>query len=186
MYCRGTLAETVIVNICCALVGKLCGQTVMKVWYSRSWYVHTALLFYAAPSLSFFASTPQGDSKTCRLSWLTNSALVYEPNCGGMGGWVRGVAGSQPMSFRFNSIFTYGALGFFGIFWYRYRVRFFTILPSKVADSADRYFLWKTGRNCSADCSSRWRRIRVRGICAAACALHLGEGRGKSCQDSAW
>jgi hypothetical protein len=30
----------------------------------------------------------------CRLSWLTNSALVCEPKCGGKGG----VAGSQPMS----------------------------------------------------------------------------------------
>ncbi len=25
----------------------------------------------------------QGVTKRCRLSWLTNSALVYEPNCGG-------------------------------------------------------------------------------------------------------
>ncbi len=30
----------------------------------------------------------------CRLSWLTNSVLVYEPKCGGSGG----VAGSQSMS----------------------------------------------------------------------------------------
>ncbi len=30
--------------------------------------------------------------KRCRLSLLTNRALVYEPKCGG------GVAGSQPMS----------------------------------------------------------------------------------------
>jgi hypothetical protein len=36
----------------------------------------------------------QGVSKRCRLSWLTNSDLVYMPKCG-----VRGeVAGSQPMS----------------------------------------------------------------------------------------
>jgi hypothetical protein len=34
----------------------------------------------------------QGVTKRCRLSWLTNSALVYEPKCGG------GVAGSQTMS----------------------------------------------------------------------------------------
>jgi hypothetical protein len=32
--------------------------------------------------------------KRCRLSWLTNSALVYEPKCGGRGG----VSGSQSMS----------------------------------------------------------------------------------------
>ncbi len=35
----------------------------------------------------------QGVTKRCRLSWLTNSALVYEPKCGG-----ERVAGSQPMS----------------------------------------------------------------------------------------
>ncbi len=34
----------------------------------------------------------QGVTKRCRLSWLTNSALVYEPKCGGR----RGVRGSQP------------------------------------------------------------------------------------------
>jgi hypothetical protein len=37
----------------------------------------------------------QGVKKRCRLSWLTNSALVCEPKCGG-GGFA--VAGSQPMS----------------------------------------------------------------------------------------
>jgi hypothetical protein len=37
---------------------------------------------------------PSGVIKRCRLSWLTNSAFVYEPKCGGGGG----VAGSQPMS----------------------------------------------------------------------------------------
>ncbi len=54
----------------------------------------------------------QGVTKSCSLSWLTNSALVYEPKCGGRGG----VAGSRPMSvqlctwspnilWRSNSIF---------------------------------------------------------------------------------
>jgi hypothetical protein len=53
----------------------------------------------------------QGVTKGCRLSWLTNSDLVYEPKCGGGGG----VAGSQPMRtaehrnpnklWRSNSIF---------------------------------------------------------------------------------
>jgi hypothetical protein len=38
-------------------------------------------------------------TKRCRLSWLTNSALVYEPKCGGKGG----VAGSQPMSTAVHS-----------------------------------------------------------------------------------
>jgi hypothetical protein len=36
----------------------------------------------------------QGVTRRFRLSWLTNSALVYEPKCGGRGE----VAGSQPMS----------------------------------------------------------------------------------------
>ncbi len=40
--------------------------------------------------------TRQGVTKRCRLSLLTNSALVYESQCGGDGGG--GVAGSQPMS----------------------------------------------------------------------------------------
>jgi hypothetical protein len=39
-------------------------------------------------------SLPGGNKETCRLSLLTNSALVYESKCGGTGG----VAGSQPMS----------------------------------------------------------------------------------------
>ncbi len=32
----------------------------------------------------------QGDFKRCRLSWLTNSVLAYEPNCGG--GELRGLS----------------------------------------------------------------------------------------------
>ncbi len=39
---------------------------------------------------------PGGYNQRFHLSWLTNSALVYEPECGGMG-WGGG-AGSQPMS----------------------------------------------------------------------------------------
>jgi hypothetical protein len=60
----------------------------------------------------------------CRLSWLTNSALVYEPKWG-EGGKGGGVAGSQSMSiavhrspnklWRSNSILTYAPL------WFEYR-----------------------------------------------------------------
>ncbi len=39
----------------------------------------------------------QGVTKRCRLSWQTNSALVYEPKCKGLGG---GGGVSQPMSSR--------------------------------------------------------------------------------------
>jgi hypothetical protein len=42
-----------------------------------------------------FMCLNQGVTKRCRLSLLTNSALVYELKCGGKGG---GVAGPQPMS----------------------------------------------------------------------------------------
>jgi hypothetical protein len=31
-------------------------------------------------------SSRQGVTKICRLSWLTNGALVYEPKCAGGGG----------------------------------------------------------------------------------------------------
>jgi hypothetical protein len=48
-------------------------------------------LFYV---LSTEVLKHEGVTKRCRLSRLTNSALVYEPNCGARGG----VAGSQPMS----------------------------------------------------------------------------------------
>jgi hypothetical protein len=40
----------------------------------------------------------QGVKKRCRLYLLTNSALVYESQCGGIRGGGVGVAGSQPMS----------------------------------------------------------------------------------------
>jgi hypothetical protein len=47
-------------------------------------------------SISTDASYPYhpGVTKRCRLSWLTNTALVYKPKCVGRGS----VAGSQPMS----------------------------------------------------------------------------------------
>jgi hypothetical protein len=45
----------------------------------------------------FFSLDPgQGVTKRCRLSWLTNSALVYESKCGEDGG----IAESQPMSIQ--------------------------------------------------------------------------------------
>ncbi len=43
----------------------------------------------------------QGVTKRCRLSWLTNSALVYEPKCGGKGG---GVAGSPLCKWNKNKL----------------------------------------------------------------------------------
>jgi hypothetical protein len=62
--------------------------------------------------------TAGGFKKICRLSWLTNSALVYEPKCVGEGG----VAVSRPMCtavhrspnklWRSNSIFNLCITGF--------------------------------------------------------------------------
>ncbi len=43
----------------------------------------------------------QGVTKRCRLSLLTNSSLVYESKCGGMGGGVSGFSTSQPVSSYF-------------------------------------------------------------------------------------
>ncbi len=37
-------------------------------------------------------SAYQGVTKRCRLSWLTNSALVYEPKYEGRGGELRGLS----------------------------------------------------------------------------------------------
>jgi hypothetical protein len=37
----------------------------------------------------------QGVTTRCRLSWLTNSALVYEPKCGGRGGGIAGVSANE-------------------------------------------------------------------------------------------
>ncbi len=34
----------------------------------------------------------QGVTKRCRLFWLDNSALVYEPKCGGSEGELRGLS----------------------------------------------------------------------------------------------
>ncbi len=63
-------------------------------------------------------ATQEGVTKRCRLSWLTNSVLVYEPKCGGRGG----IAGSQPIStavhrspnklWRSNSIFNLWGITF--------------------------------------------------------------------------
>ncbi len=46
------------------------------------------------PFVRFIFALTQGFTKRCRLSWLTNSALVHEPKCRGRGG----IAESQLMS----------------------------------------------------------------------------------------
>ncbi len=53
----------------------------------------------------------QGVTKRCRLSWLTNSALVYDPKCGGgrelwgLSQWVQLCTWSPNKLWRSNSIF---------------------------------------------------------------------------------
>ncbi len=49
-----------------------------------------------SPNSLFVNHRCQGVSKRCRLSWLTNSALVHDPQFGG--GGRGGFARSQPMS----------------------------------------------------------------------------------------
>jgi hypothetical protein len=57
--------------------------------------LHTRQLTPSVLGTARLESIGQGVTESCRLSWLTNSALVYEPKCGWGGGRV---AGSQPMS----------------------------------------------------------------------------------------
>jgi hypothetical protein len=57
--------------------------------------LHQHFLQIVVSVYSFLKNILHGVAKRCRLSWLTNSALVYEPKSGEGG---RGVAESQPMS----------------------------------------------------------------------------------------
>ena len=63
-----------------------------------------------------------GVTNRCRLSWLTNSALVYEPKCGGWGAEGYGVSANEYIQlftwspnklWRSNSIFNLLFLSFF-------------------------------------------------------------------------
>ncbi len=54
-----------------------------------------AIFVIDLPKMPTKSNFHQGVKKICRLSWQTNSALVYEHKSGGRGG---GVAASQPMS----------------------------------------------------------------------------------------
>ncbi len=60
----------------------------------------------------------QGVTKKCRLSWLTNSALVYEPKCGG-GAGITGLfneyscAPRRRAQINFGDLTLYLTYGFF-------------------------------------------------------------------------
>jgi len=60
--------------------------------YHLYWIVEMLCNVYLSTLFKYMQ--PLGVTKRCRLSWLTNGALVYEPKCGGRGR----VAGSRPMS----------------------------------------------------------------------------------------
>ncbi len=59
----------------------------------RLTYKQTRLVIFSYSTLFFTRKTANllncclqgGVTKRCRLSWLTNSAIVYEPKCGGVG-----------------------------------------------------------------------------------------------------
>ncbi len=80
----------------------------------------------------------QGVTKRCRLSWLTNNALAYEPKCG-----RGGLAGSQPMStavhrsphklWRSHYILNLWAQLFRGYFIKRRRIRYSSLRVSFMA-----------------------------------------------------
>ncbi len=55
-------------------------------WLGRKVVSAQSLIWYfQKPESGPHTHTKQGVTKRCRLSWLTNSALVYEPKCGGRG-----------------------------------------------------------------------------------------------------
>ncbi len=60
--------------------------------FFRSHVFHTGFSILVGGVVRYnFMYLPQGVTTRCRLSWLTNSALVFEPKCGGGGGgscWV--------------------------------------------------------------------------------------------------
>jgi hypothetical protein len=45
----------------------------------------TSILFQHEDFVNFIHILSQGVTERCRLSWLTNSVLVYEPKSGGRG-----------------------------------------------------------------------------------------------------
>ncbi len=56
--------------------------------------VSSGAAVWRAQSCSSAVPCNQGVRKRCRLSWLTNSALVYEPKCGERGGGLWGLSQS--------------------------------------------------------------------------------------------
>ncbi len=53
-----------------------------------------------------------GVTKRCRLSWLTNSALLYEPKCGGGGGSANEDSCAHGAEINFGELSPYLIYGF--------------------------------------------------------------------------
>ncbi len=70
----------------------------------------------------------QGFTKRCRLSWLTNSALVYEPKCGG------GMLGGLLMS---TAVHAHGA-----------KINYGDLTPYLTYDLIDPYEIYVEGKCC--------------------------------------
>ncbi len=86
--------------------GSISLDSTFKFFHTHSKRVptQTVVLGYTVYTLCLITFT-QGFTKRCRLSWLTNSALVYEPKSGGEGElrglsqWVQLYTGAQ-INFR--------------------------------------------------------------------------------------
>ncbi len=81
---------------CRGLVAGLFSEGMFKIHYlymerRRNFVMHYAMRknLRRNGTVSKNLNLTQGDTKRCRLSWLTNSTIVYEPKCGG-GGVLRG------------------------------------------------------------------------------------------------
>ncbi len=83
--CAGTIPPVLLrPRLKCSRFTTASGRNVPKEKRSRSrvWF-SVSYVGVITTLLDFFW---QGVTKRCHLSWLTNSALVYEPKCGGRDG----------------------------------------------------------------------------------------------------
>ncbi len=59
---------------------------------AQEWPMYQSLHLYKRPKINVvFVLKGTVSDQRCRLSWLTNVALVYEPKCGGRGVELRGL-----------------------------------------------------------------------------------------------
>ncbi len=79
----------------------ICGELIVGFFALRTMTRHQAFRWVAPYShvqnseflyCSAVKVYSQVDTKRCRPSWLTNSARIYEPKCGGETGWLWGLS----------------------------------------------------------------------------------------------